>query len=112
MIFFHGRQPTCGLVSLPLSRELSRARTSLVCEPSMSLLILSSSASYTALSGFPEPVTAAIPLRSVLEGAGDEGTVLVGVTLALRVLAVPLLSVDLTFGAGILARRDVEVEIG
>lgn len=69
-------------MSLAPSRESSKARTSLVCKPSISILILSCSASNAALSGFPEPVTIG-PLRSVLEKAGDEGTVESGVTLAL-----------------------------
>jgi hypothetical protein len=42
---------------------------------------------------------------SVLEATGDEGTVLVGVTLAL--LTVPLAGVDLDFGPGILAEQEM-----
>jgi hypothetical protein len=91
-------------VSLPWSRELSEARTSLVCKPSISPLIRACSASFAALSGLPEP-GAAVPLMSVLEATGDEGTVLVGVTLAL--LTVPLAGVDLDFGPGILAEQEM-----
>lgn len=78
-------------------------RTSLACKTSISPLILAWSASYAALSGFPE-VGTAVPLRSILEGAGDGGTVLAGVTLAL--LAIPLLDVDLDFGPGILGEDE------
>lgn len=78
-------------------------RTSLVCKRSISPLILAWSASYAALSGFPEAGTV-VPLRSILEGAGDGGTVLAEVALAL--LAVPLLDVDLDFGPGILGEEE------
>jgi hypothetical protein len=74
-------------------------RTSLVCKTSISPLILAWSASYAALSGFPEAGTA-VPLRSILEGAGDGGTVLAGVALAL------LADMDLDFGPGILGEEE------
>lgn len=77
---------------------MSKAHTSLVCKSSISPLIPACCASYTALSGLPEAGTA-VPPRSVLDGTGDGGTVLAGVTLAL--LAAPLAGIDFDFEPGI-----------